>query len=116
MSAPARPCTKCGSNAVAVAADATGLEWFECANHGPRDNRAGVERVSLTPIEKWFADRGLLRCNRCMGCGKIASGEEGAPWVVWLDLPLRSALAVIAGIVHPIDCPDCKGTGKAAQP
>jgi hypothetical protein len=53
-----------------------------------------------------------VRCGRCGGCGKIADGEEGAPWTVWQNLPLGSSAAVLAGIVKPIPCPDCGGTGE----
>lgn len=53
-------------------------------------------------------------CPRCRGCGQIASGDEGAPWSDWLALPLGSSLAVLAGIVKPISCPTCNGTGKRA--
>jgi hypothetical protein len=59
MSAPERPCTKCGKTAAFIAADAMGLEWFECGEHDLKDNLAGVDRVSLTPIDKWFKDHGL---------------------------------------------------------
>lgn len=52
-------------------------------------------------------------CGRCDGCGKIADGEEGAPWSVWESMPLKSSAAVLLGIVKPITCPDCGGTGKA---
>jgi hypothetical protein len=30
-------------------------QWFECGNHEPTDNLAGVERVSLEPIDELFA-------------------------------------------------------------
>lgn len=53
------------------------------------------------------------RCGRCDGCGRIASGEEGAPWTAWVQLPRQSKVAVLAGIVQPIPCPSCKGTGRA---
>lgn len=55
------------------------------------------------------------RCLRCWGCGKIASSEKGEPWVYWQELPLKSALAVVTGAVHPISCPDCGGTGLSAD-
>ena len=57
-----------------------------------------------------------MNCERCDGCGKIASGEEGLPWSTWLDLPLKASAAVLFGIVEPIDCPDCGGTGKKSDP
>jgi len=52
------------------------------------------------------------KCPRCDGCGQIANDEEGAPWTAWLELPLKSSLAVLSGEVEPIECPDCKGLGK----
>jgi hypothetical protein len=54
----------------------------------------------------------MSKCQRCDGCGKIASGEEGAPWTAWTDMPLGSSAAVIMGIVKPITCPDCGGSGE----
>lgn len=51
-------------------------------------------------------------CHRCDGCGKIANSDEGEPWTAWLSLPLGSALAVTMGVVKPIDCPLCEGTGR----
>lgn len=54
------------------------------------------------------------KCGRCDGCGRIADTEEGEPWTSWLELPLQSSAAVLMGIVNPIPCPDCGGTGGAA--
>lgn len=42
-----------------VVSDAMGMLWFECENHEPTDNIAGVERVSRTPIAEWFASIGI---------------------------------------------------------
>lgn len=53
-----------------------------------------------------------VKCMRCNGCGEIADSADGEPWSMWLDLPIASGLAVILGIVKPIDCPDCKGAGE----
>jgi hypothetical protein len=52
-----------------------------------------------------------IACARCAGCGQIANTESGEPWTAWTSLPLASAAAVVAGIVRPIQCPACKGTG-----
>jgi hypothetical protein len=51
-----------------------------------------------------------VKCDRCEGCGKIDNGD-GAPWTAWLSLPLQSSAAVLMGLVKPIPCPDCNGTG-----
>ena len=42
-----------------VAGDADGLEWYECGQHKPDDNLAGVTRQSLTPIAEWRKRHGL---------------------------------------------------------
>lgn len=54
-SVPERKCGRCGKPAVYVAADGTGLEWFECGEHDKRDNIAGVLRTSLITLELWWA-------------------------------------------------------------
>ena len=57
-------------------------------------------------------DTKFKECPRCAGCGQIANDDEGTPWKYWLELPIKSAHAVIGGIVKPILCPVCKGKGK----
>lgn len=53
-------------------------------------------------------------CERCDGCGKIADSDEGEPWTAWENLPPGSDLAVQMGLVKPITCPKCGGTGEAS--
>lgn len=53
-------------------------------------------------------------CPRCNGCKQIADGEEGAPWWTWAQLPPPSNMAVVMGIVKPIPCPACNGTGRTS--
>ena len=53
----------------------------------------------------------MIECLRCEGCGKVDDGD-GAPWIAWLSLPLKSSAAVLMGIVKPIPCPGCDGTGE----
>jgi len=52
------------------------------------------------------------RCDRCAGCGKIANSDSGEPWTYWEELPEESKLAVRMGIVAPIRCPACGGSGE----
>ena len=52
------------------------------------------------------------KCDRCDGCGRIADSEDGEPWSVWEELPPGSDLAVKMGLVKPLTCPSCGGTGK----
>lgn len=51
-------------------------------------------------------------CTWCQGDGRIADDDEGTPWKYWLELPLQSALAVTMGLVKPIPCTTCGGTGQ----
>lgn len=53
-----------------------------------------------------------IECPNCAGCGRIANDDEGTPWKYWAELPVQSAIAVIAGIVRPLPCPECGGSGK----
>jgi hypothetical protein len=51
-------------------------------------------------------------CDRCDSCGQVANSDDQEPWTVWLDLPLRSAAAVLIGLVRPIPCPACQGAKR----
>lgn len=53
------------------------------------------------------------KCRTCAGEGRVATDSAHTPWSQWTSSPLESALAaVVAGIVRPIDCPECHGTGE----
>ena len=52
------------------------------------------------------------KCQACDGCGKVANTDDKEPWTVWANLPVKSAAAVIMGLVKPIPCDECGGTGK----
>lgn len=51
-------------------------------------------------------------CPRCWGCGQLANTEAREPWSAWLSLPTASHLAMLSGIVAPISCDACAGTGS----
>ncbi len=53
-----------------------------------------------------------MECTKCEGCGQVADTEDQEPWVYWSTLPPQSAAAVAMGLVKPIPCPQCGGTGK----
>jgi RecJ-like exonuclease len=53
-------------------------------------------------------------CTRCDGCGQIANSDDGEPWTAWTSLPAASAIAIRMGLVAPIPCPDCDGSGVTA--
>lgn len=56
------------------------------------------------------------KCERCDGCGNVANTRNGEPWTEWSTLPPGSDLAVRAGIVRPVSCPSCGGSGEATAP
>lgn len=51
-------------------------------------------------------------CQKCFGWKKIANDDDQSSWKFWAELPAPSNLAVLAGLVFPIDCPRCLGSGK----
>jgi hypothetical protein len=53
-----------------------------------------------------------MKCQRCDGCGRIADTERGEPWTAWTKAELTYSASVLLGIVKPLKCPDCGGTGK----
>lgn len=54
-------------------------------------------------------------CPRCLGCGQLANSEDREPWSAWAELPPGSDLAVRMGMVKPIPCDQCGGSGKATS-
>lgn len=56
-----------------------------------------------------------MKCPRCAGCGKLATDEHRTPWIHWTELPLHSSMAVLLGVIKPITCPDCGGSGKLKE-
>lgn len=57
----------------------------------------------------------MAKCGTCDGCGKVADDADRTPWSVWESLPVRSAGAVMLGLVKPVACPDCGGSGEAPE-
>lgn len=51
-------------------------------------------------------------CWKCNGCGQVANTDRQEPWTAWEQLPVRSAMAVVLGLVRPVLCPQCDGTGR----
>lgn len=72
--------------------------------------------LSLDPVEKRaIVDVPLPGdgpCSKCEGCGKVANSDDQEPWTYWENLPLKTAMAVTLGLVQPVDCPLCGGSGK----
>jgi hypothetical protein len=51
-------------------------------------------------------------CGKCAGCGKIANDDDETPWKYWEGIEPPSNIAVTLGIVRPVTCPECGGSGK----
>jgi hypothetical protein len=51
-------------------------------------------------------------CPACMGCGKIANDDDRSPWTYWERLRPPANIAVQLGIVVPLRCEECGGTGN----
>lgn len=59
-------------------------------------------------------EEGKGRCPDCLGDGRVAGGtDDRDPWPVWASLPPGSDLAVRMGLVYPVTCSTCDGTGDA---
>ena len=72
-----------------------------------------VEEVNVEEVKD--SEEEVKRCERCEGCGQITSDDGGTPWIHWSNLPLSSAGAVLLGVVKPLVCPECNGSGRALQ-
>jgi len=59
-------------------------------------------------------DRPAKACPKCEGCGRVADTDDQEPWSAWADLPPGADMAVRLGLVKPMPCPKCGGTGVHA--
>lgn len=50
-------------------------------------------------------------CQKCLGWKQIANDNAQSSWKYWAELPMPATIAVQMGMVFPIDCPRCMGTG-----
>lgn len=69
-----------------------------------------AERTLSDAVHAMRADPRI--CRRCSGCGQVAHGDDASSWLAWASLPPGSDLAVRLGIVFPVTCPSCAGTGR----
>ena len=56
----------------------------------------------------------MAACHTCRDEGVIANDDDGTPWSFWAELKPPSNLAVVAGLVKPIPCPDQCARGIVA--
>lgn len=53
-------------------------------------------------------------CQQCLGWKRVDDGKQQS-WKYWAELPAQSAVAVRMGLVRPIECPRCHGTGREPE-
>ena len=49
-------------------------------------------------------------CEQCLGWKRVDDGE-GASWKYWAELPAQSAIGIQLGLIKPVECPRCHGSG-----
>ena len=59
--------------------------------------------------------KGADVCVQCLGWKRVDNGEFQS-WKYWAELPPQSRVAITMGIVKPVVCPRCNGTGKEPSP
>lgn len=60
--------------------------------------------------------RASTPCPRCAGCKWVANTDDQEPWTLWQALPPGPDLAVRLGLVRPVACQACDGTGVRSDP
>lgn len=61
-------------------------------------------------VELVVVYHGEDKCTQCLGWKRVTD-ESGESWQYWAELPAPSNIAVQLGLVKPIVCPRCMGTG-----
>lgn len=79
----------------------------------PEDGSHHLRAAGELVIEPFPEPRKLDVCWQCDGCGRIADSAGGEPWTVWQELQPPANVAVVTGVVSPVTCPACGGTGRA---
>lgn len=52
------------------------------------------------------------KCPACEGEGRVANTEDKEPWSAWETMPATAKAAIHLGLVRPVDCIPCGGTGR----
>ena len=80
------------------------VDTEEWAGAAPCPAALGAEVAVSQPVPN---------CTACDGCGQVADDEDRTPWTAWATLPRGADIAVRTGLVKPVRCEACAGTGKA---
>jgi len=51
-------------------------------------------------------------CQQCLGWKRVANDDERSSWKHWAELPAPENIAVRLGLVYPVECPRCQGSGR----
>lgn len=54
-------------------------------------------------------------CQQCLGWKRVDNGRDRGSWKYWAELPAQSQVAIAMGLVGPIECPRCGGSGKEPE-
>lgn len=96
-------CPRCGKRWTDYGVDDEDNEYILAQLLEPLEGRAVVQPIDPPPTKE---------CRRCAGCGEIANDRDGTPWKYWLELSAHCGLAIAMGLVSPLPCPRCGGSGK----
>ncbi len=54
--------------------------------------------------------QGANACEQCLGWKRVDDGELQS-WKYFEELPAQSKIGIALGLIKPITCPRCKGSG-----
>jgi hypothetical protein len=95
--------------------DGAGRRWFYRPGTGPLAEKPNGPGTGPDFGRADFGPTPRPKCPHCDGCGQVAD-RDGAPWNLWQDLPAGSDLAVRMGLVKPVPCSECGGSGRSGVP
>jgi len=64
-------------------------------------------QITMNPIEIY---EGENACKQCLGWKQV-DNTQGISWKVWAELPEKLSVAIHMGLIRPVICPHCNGTG-----
>jgi len=78
----------------------------------PRRSRESLQQALDTVYDVFDL---TTACPACDGCGKVANTQDQEPRSRWLALPLTGAAAVTMGLIKPVTCRRCGGSGHLVK-
>jgi len=93
-------------------ARAAGDQLAELVDEGQWPDFSDVESSEPPQTVEAGESQRVQPCPTCEGCGRVADDGDQTSWSLWENIPLGSSAAVAHGLVKPMTCPTCGGTGK----